>query len=63
VSRIVTLAFVLFLVVPVLPPRPCYAFSLQTAKAHFESGLGKHRKGDLDGAIADYTKAIELDPR
>jgi tetratricopeptide (TPR) repeat protein len=25
-------------------------------------GLAKQRKGDLDGAIADYTKAIELKP-
>ena len=29
----------------------------------YQRGVGKQRKGDLDGAIADYTKAIEIDPQ
>src|SRR5262245_17139890 len=29
----------------------------------FNLGVEKHERGDLDGAIADYTKAIEIDPR
>src|SRR2546421_2135171 len=36
----------------------------QTTPADFvDSGNVKYRRGDLDGAIADYTHAIELDPK
>jgi tetratricopeptide (TPR) repeat protein len=33
------------------------------AQAYENRGLVKQRKGDLDGAIADFSHAIELDPR
>ena len=33
------------------------------ASAYNERGNAKGDKGDLDGAIADYTRAIELDPK
>lgn len=33
-----------------------------TAPEYFQSALAKSKKGDNDGAIADYTKSIELDP-
>jgi len=35
---------------------------LQDAKAHFDAGGEKLAKKDYDGAIAEYTSAIELDP-
>ena len=34
----------------------------QTAESYNESGLEKYELKDYKGAIADYTKAIELDP-
>src|SRR5882672_733369 len=34
-----------------------------TATAYYNRGIAKGAKGDLDGAIADYDRAIELDPR
>ncbi|MEK6551225.1 MAG: tetratricopeptide repeat protein [Pseudomonadota bacterium] len=33
------------------------------AWAYVNRGDGKQGKGDLDGAIADYTRALEIDPR
>ena len=33
----------------------------QTAKEYFESGREKYKNEDYYGAIADYTKAIEID--
>jgi Flp pilus assembly protein TadD len=38
----------------------------QTPTTHadyYNRGIDRQAKGDLDGAIADYTKAIEIDPR
>ncbi len=35
----------------------------QTAKSYFETGYEKYNRGDYKGAIQDYTKAIELNPR
>jgi len=32
------------------------------ATNYFNSARAKFNKGDMDGAIADYTKAIELKP-
>ena len=34
----------------------------QTAQEYFYSGLDKAEAKDYNGAISDYTKAIELDP-
>jgi tetratricopeptide (TPR) repeat protein len=36
------------------------ALSAQSASAYVTSGLDKYRMGDFDAAIADYTKAIDL---
>jgi lipoprotein NlpI len=33
-----------------------------TAPEYFQSALQKQKQGDSDGAMADYTKSIELDP-
>ena len=33
------------------------------AEKYFTSGLKKHEQGDFEGAIADYNKAIELNPK
>jgi tetratricopeptide (TPR) repeat protein len=33
-----------------------------SAYDYFDSGYAKYEQGDLDGAIADYNKAIKLDP-
>ena len=35
----------------------------RSAKMYYDRAFARHKKGDLDGAIADYTKAIELDPK
>jgi tetratricopeptide (TPR) repeat protein len=35
----------------------------QTATEFNDRGVAKWRKGDLDGAIADYNRAVELDPK
>ena len=34
----------------------------QSAQDWFDSGVAKFERGDLQGAIADYTKAIEINP-
>jgi tetratricopeptide (TPR) repeat protein len=36
--------------------------NLKKAEAYYESGLKKQNEGDLDGALADYTRAIQLNP-
>jgi lipoprotein NlpI len=40
---------------------PCSAQT--TAPDYFQSALKKEKQGDYDGAMADYTKSIELDPQ
>ena len=35
---------------------------MSKAKKYFDSAEIKHNRGDYRGAIADYDKAIELDP-
>ncbi len=35
----------------------------QTAEDYNNSGVGKFESGDYKGAIADYSKAIELNPK
>jgi tetratricopeptide (TPR) repeat protein len=39
------------------------AFAQQTAKYFDRMGLVKERSGDYKGAIADYNRAIELNPK
>lgn len=39
------------------------AQALTTARDYTNRGVARQIKGDVDGAIADYTKAIEIDPR
>ena len=41
---------------------PAYCNTTNTAKDYVDSGLDKFLKDDFDGAIADYNKAIELQP-
>jgi Flp pilus assembly protein TadD len=41
---------------------PWDAFGQQTAKEFTDRGVTKRTNGDLDGAIADFNKAIELNP-
>ena len=36
---------------------------VQNAITYFDRGLAKQRKGDLDGAMADYNQAIKLNPK
>lgn len=33
------------------------------ARALYDRGVARKAKGDLDGAIVDYTRAIEIDPK
>src|SRR6266496_1509441 len=37
--------------------------NLKEANGYNERGIAKGVKGDIDGAIADFTRAIELDPK
>ena len=53
------LAFVLSLMLPAVAA----AQTSQLADDYNSRGLAKEIKGDHDGAIADYNRAIELDPK
>lgn len=44
---------------PVRPPAP----ETGSPFAFIHRGLGREARGDLDGAIADFTRALELDPK
>lgn len=35
---------------------------IQPSKEYYNSGLKKHKNGDYQGAIVDYSKSIELNP-
>jgi tetratricopeptide (TPR) repeat protein len=37
--------------------------NVQNAVTYFDLGLAKQKKGDLDGAMADYNQAIHLNPK
>ena len=39
------------------------AFGQVTATEWFDSAMKKNQNGDVDGTIADLTRAIELDPK
>src|SRR2546423_2805303 len=58
VRRFSWLLVLLILAAPVVQ-----AQSLHSAKDYVKRGLTRFSKGDLDGAIGDYSRAIELDPR
>src|SRR5438128_7669797 len=53
------LAFVLSLMLPAVAAAQTSAF----APYYNNRGLAREAKGDHDGAIADYSRAIELDPK
>ncbi len=53
------LAFVLSLMLPAVAAAQTSAF----APNYNNRGLAKEGKGDHDGAIADYNRAIELNPK
>jgi tetratricopeptide (TPR) repeat protein len=42
---------------------PLTALAQHSAAEFFKSGYTKADKADYDGAIADFSKAIELDPK
>ena len=56
-SNLVLLGVLFFVVWPVQGQTPT------TAVDYNNRGVDRQNAGDLDGAIADYTKAIEIDPR
>src|SRR5208282_2993664 len=37
--------------------------SAQNARTYNDRGLAKEKKGDLDGAMADYNQAMKLNPK
>jgi hypothetical protein len=43
----------------VIVAQPSTARSQVTAADHFRRGVELHEKGDLDGAIGEYTRAID----
>jgi tetratricopeptide (TPR) repeat protein len=43
--------------------RPPLDLTLTDARAYREHGIAAYRNGDLDGAIADFDQAIQLDPK
>src|SRR5262245_66261123 len=42
---------------------PCLAQAPSAAQDHFDRGGSLYQKGDFEGAIADFTKAIEISSR
>src|SRR5215468_2750008 len=42
---------------------PCLAQAPRSAQDHFNRGGSHYKKGDFEGAIADFTKAIEISSR
>jgi len=44
-------------------PVPTATHSLEEAEAYYNSGMDKYGKSDVDGEIADFTRAIELNPK
>src|SRR4029077_10182209 len=58
-TPLMLIAFVLSLMLPAVAAAQTSAF----APYYNKRGLAKEAKGDHDGAIADYNRAIELDPK
>lgn len=57
------LTHILLLVLLSIVAWPTQAQSLSTAEDYFNRGYDRRVAGDLAGAIADYTRAIRIDPR
>ena len=62
--RLTTLALVLLLSLGLLLSLSLLTRSTvaESAADYFNSGRAKASKGDMNGAIADYTRAIEINP-
>jgi tetratricopeptide (TPR) repeat protein len=58
IGRVTFLIILVVFVSPLIPGQ-----SPNRAEQYYQDGIAKKAKGDLDGAIADYTKAIELNTR
>src|SRR4051812_46427930 len=41
----------------------CLGQTLRKAEDYYQRGLVRYEKGDVEGAIADYSKAIEMYPK
>src|SRR3982751_5329383 len=41
----------------------CLGQTLRRAEDYYQRGLARYEKGDVEGAIADYSKAIEMYPK
>ena len=61
--------FLMLLLIPLVTSVACgqserkSAGNADAAAKYLDSGKALHAKGGYHGAIADYTKAIELDPK
>ena len=51
---------VFFLIIAFISSISCYS---QSSTSYVYSGLLKAKQNDYQGAIADYNKALELDPK
>jgi tetratricopeptide (TPR) repeat protein len=54
-------SFALLIFLALLVPT-VHAQNLRTAKDYLKRGVQRFSKGDLEGALTDYTTAIELNP-
>ncbi len=57
------LAFFVLLLLPLAALAQTKPKVSKDAEAYFNRGLAKYYQEDYTGAIADYTKAIEIDPK
>ena len=55
------LSLLLILLVPAIPA--CTNITTNKAVEHYDNGRAKEERDDLNGAIEEYTKAIEADPK
>ena len=51
------------LVVITMDVSVCWGQTLRKAEDYYGRGLARQEKGDLEGAIADFDKAIEILPK
>src|SRR5436853_108456 len=57
------LAYLTILICLSIASMPVHAQNPRTAENFVDRGLERQSKGDLDGAIADYSKALEQNPK